>query len=289
MSRAPTSEAVISHSRIRLLVLAASLGAGSSPAAAQDAAGTEGIVWHLEELHQGFCVQLLVDPAAVARRLPRGARTLPADQVADLHPALRGAIDAQPELSSRTPSRLCLFYFGRVDAAGRRASNDDPRKAPMLGLWTVAVADSASGERTDVALEVFTNNSRIERAGEIAGLDLARARSTVGDVPEDEEGRPSADDRYQIRLGKLQITWDGRPAGDSARPDAPLSAEWRAEGRRGGWVDGSLTIGAATTSGMIGSLKVHGKGDLARLLMQSPVRFVGPGYRGGGGSVTLRP
>jgi len=157
----------------------------------------------------------------------------------------------------------------------------------MVAIWTVAAADSATGTRRDVALEIFTNSSRLERSGKLAGLDVEIARTTVGDVPEDDEGRPSPDDRYEIRIGKTLITWDGRPAGDSTRLETPLSSEWRAEGRRGGWVEGALSLGGAMTGGMIGSLKVEGKGDLAVMLKKSPIRFVGPGYQGGGGSLAF--
>jgi hypothetical protein len=36
---------------------------------------------------------------------------------------------------------------------------------------------------------------------------------------------------------------------------------------------------------MVGSLKVEGKDDLAKLLKASPIRFVGPVYQGGTGSL----
>ncbi|HUF35800.1 MAG TPA: hypothetical protein VMN37_07605 [Gemmatimonadales bacterium] len=269
-----------------VLALAACLVSGASVAPAQDPEAEAMSAWQLEELHQGFCVQLLVDPAEIARRLPGGVRPLPADQVTDLHASIESVIASQPEFTSWAPSRLCLFYFDGVQAAGRRVSHKDRRKAPMLALWTVAAAES-TGERGDVALEIFTNNSRLERSARLANVDLRVARTTVGDVPEDDEGRPSPDDRYEVRIGKTQITWDGRPAADSTPLTTPLASEWRAEGRRGGWVEGSLTINAAMTGGMIGSLKVSGEGDLAEALRQSPIRFVGPGYQGGAGSLAF--
>ena len=212
---------------------------------------------------------------------------LTAERVEDLHPSLRSEIATQPEFAAWSPSQLCLLYFGRVDAAGLRVGSDDRRKAPMLAFWTVAAADSASGQRQDLALDVFTNSSRLENSGRMAGLNLRSVRTGVGRVPEDEEGRPSNEDRYTLRLGKTLITWDGRPAADSAPMAVPVSATWRAEARRGGWVNGSLALAARMSGGMIGSLKVAGKDALATMLKKSPTRFVGPWYQGGSGTLTF--
>ncbi|HEX6105384.1 MAG TPA: hypothetical protein VFZ26_07360 [Gemmatimonadales bacterium] len=231
-------------------------------------------------------MQFLVEPAAAARRLPEGATPLPAERAGDLHPSLRNVVAAQPEFAGWVPARLCFLYFGRVEAGGVRMTQKDPRKAPLLALWTVAAPDSAGSPR-EVAVEIFTSSSRLERPARDAGLDFRSARSTVGKVPEDEEGRPSEDDRYSIRLGKTRITWDGHPAGDSTGASTPVVMAWRAEGRSDDWVEGVLTLAPRSSGGMIGSLKVEGKDDLADMLMQSPIRFVGPGYRGGGASLRI--
>jgi hypothetical protein len=223
----------------------------------------------------------------MARQMPEGVQSLPAQGAEDLHPSLRSEIAAQPELAAWSPSRLCLYYFGRVDAAGVRVGNANPRKAPLLGIWTVAATDAVSGKRQDVALEVFTNSSRLETSGRLAGLNLREVRTSIGVVPEDEEGRPSDEDRYTLRVGKTLITWDGRPAADSAPMEAPAAATWRAEGRRGGWVNGSFSLTARMTGGMIGSLKVEGKDALATMLKKSPMRFVGPWYQGGSAVLNL--
>ncbi len=262
------------------------LPAGVSTASAQDPEVSEAKVWRLEELHQGFCVQFLVEAAELARQLPEGARSLPAGGVEDLPPSLRNEIVAQPEFAAWSPSRLCLFYFSRVDAAGMRVGSQNRGKAPLLAIWTVAATDAA-GRRQDVALEVFTNSSRLESSGRSAGLDLRSVRTTVGQVPEDEEGRPRNEDRITFRIGKTLITWDGRPAADSAAPRAPVADSWRAEARRGGWVNGSFTLAPRLTGGVIGSLKVEGKDALATMLKKSPMRFVGPWLQGGSGTLSL--
>jgi hypothetical protein len=50
-------------------------------------------------------------------------------------------------------------------------------------------------------------------------------------------------------------------------------------------VNGDLVLTASWSRAMIGSLKVEGKDDLAKLLKASPIRFVGPVYQGGTGSL----
>jgi hypothetical protein len=238
-------------------------------------------------LRNAFCVQFLVEPATAARQIARGMRPLGATEVPDLHPALRGIADRQPEFGSWVPSSLCLYYFGAVSADGRQVREDDPAKAPMLGILTLAAADSLSGARRNFARDFVTTTGRLEQSGRDAGLDVRKTRGSVATVPPDETGRESGDDRYRLRIGKTQLTWDGRAAADSARPDAPLTREWRAEGRRGGWVNGKLTLAPEWTRAMIGSLKVEGKDDFARMLQASPIRFVGPVYQGGTGSLEL--
>ena len=208
-----------------------------------------------------------------------------AADVSELHPALRGVAERQPEFRNWVPSSLCIYYFGAVEADGQRVREEDPRRAPMLAFLTLAAADSLSGARRDFAVEVITNTGRLERSGNVAGLDLRKARSSVAPVPAEDEGMESGDDRYQLRVGKTQLVWDGRAAEDSTPAGTPLVREWKAEGRRGGWVFGKLTLEPAWTRAMIGSLKVEGKDEFARMLKASPIRFVGPVYQGGSGSL----
>lgn len=266
------------------------------PAPAAHAQGTNGDdeagqAWQLDRLHQGFCVQLLVEPEAIARRLPRGARALPAARIDSLHPALEGLVAAQPEFAAWAPSRLCLYYFTDIEAYGRRVSEENPRKAPLIGFWTVAAEDSATGSRRDIALEIVTSRSWLERWARNGGLDLQRVRSSVGPIPRDEEEMQQVPlgDRYQIRIGKALITWDGRPAADTTPLAGPAASSWSVEDRRGKWVDGTFTLSGGRVGSMIGSLKVEGKGDLASVLKRSPLRFVGPGYRGSAARVEFSP
>jgi hypothetical protein len=234
-------------------------------------------------------VQFLVEPDELSDELPENTKALTAADVGDELPvALRTVVAEQPEFATWVPSRLCLYSFGLIDAGRARAGNRERRKAPMLVFWTVPVRDGAAGLRR-LALGLYSNTSRLDDAADAADLEIREIRTTFGPVPVDEGGPETDAMRTTLRVGKTQLTWDGRPASDSAAVSEPEVIRWRAEGDKRRWVDGTLTLTPRVRSGMIGSLKVEGKDDLAKMMRASPIRFVGPGYRGGGGTIEVEP
>jgi hypothetical protein len=232
-----------------------------------------------------MCVHLLVDSSTIADELPREFRLLRADQAEDLHPSLRTVVESQPDFAAWSPSSFCLYYLDAVAAGAVRVENRNPDKAPMLGVWTVGAIELASGSRRDVALELMTNSGRLRQVGGSAGLRMREIRSTVGKVPaEPDDTVVVGDDRYQLRVGKTVLTWDGHPAADSVKVEEAISHEWVA-GSKG--IAGKVTLSAHWRRALIGSLRVEGKGAFARALKGSPTRFVGPLYQGGGGQLAF--
>ncbi len=245
-------------------------------------------MWRIEGLRTGFCVQLLIDPGQLDVAIPRDARPLRADAVNDLNPVLRTMISNQPEFAAWTPSRLCLYYMETVDVGPLRVSERDPGKAPMIGVWSLAAVDAAGGARRDVVLRMFTNTGRLERAGQVSGLDLRKVRSTVRDLDnEDDASAPPIGIRYQVKLGKSVLTWDGRRVGDSTRAEGSQSTEWRADSRRRGQMNARLTLTPEWSKAMVGSLWVEGEDGFANAIKASPIRFVGPAMLGGGGELAF--
>jgi hypothetical protein len=245
-------------------------------------------VWHIEGLRTGFCVQLLIDPRQLDVAVPRGARPLRADAIQNLSPLLRTVISNQPEFAAWTPSSLCLYYMETVDVGSLRVSERDPGKAPMIGIWALAAADAEGGARRDVVLRMFTNTGRLERAGQVNGLDLRKVRSIVRDIDnEDDPSAPPIGIRYQLKLGKTLLTWDGRRISDSTRAQGSQSSEWRADSRRRGQMSARLTLTPEWTKAMVGSLRVEGEDDFANAIKGSPIRFVGPAVQGGGGELAF--
>jgi len=272
------------------LGVAATLGIGVPCLQGQSEDDSEGRSWRLKGLRTGFCVQLLVDPSSVASELPREYRPLPASRSPDLHPALQNVIKSQPEFGSWSPSRLCLYYFDTVQVSSTVLRNKNPSKKPLLGLWTVKVAEAASGKPRELLLDMLGNSGRLERFGKRAGVYVHEVESSFGKVPVvDRDGIPSSDDQYRLKFRGTEIIWDGRLTADSSRVQGVLSSEWVTQGAQAGWVSGHLRLSPGWRHQMVGSLRVEGKNDFARVLKASPIKFVGPLLQQGNGELSFRP
>jgi hypothetical protein len=259
----------------------------SAPLLAQSGA-REAQSWRLAGLRSGFCVQLLLDPASeVLRELPTGYTPVAASQAGDLPRSLRDVVKEQPEFASWSPSRLCFHAVDTIRTSEYTLGDRSGRHPQLLAIWTVAAA-GPDGAAHEVALDLFVNSQRLIRSARLAGQPVQEARLRVGKVPEeDENGVPSSDDRFEVKLGKTTVTWDGRLARDSAAVRAPLQTAWTAMAARGALVKGRLILAPAASRAMVGSLKVDGKDRVAKALRSSPTRFAGPAYQGGGGEVSF--
>jgi hypothetical protein len=246
-------------------------------------------VWQIESLRTGFCIQLLLDPAKLEVPISRSARLLRADAIENLNPVLRNVISTQPEYAAWTPSSVCLYYMESVDAGSMRVSERDPRKAPMIGVWSVAAVDAVGGARRDLALRLFTNTDRLERAGQLNGLDLRTVRSKVQPIVNDEdETAPPLGMAYEVRVGKTMLIWEGRRVTDSTQANGPVAADWRADSRRRGPMTARLVLSPKWTQAMVGVLRIEGKDAFATAVKASPIRFVGPAMLGGTGELAFR-
>jgi hypothetical protein len=269
------------------LLLSLAVALATAPLKAQDD-GSNATTWELAGLRSAFCVQLLLDPASeLMRDLPAGWRAVPASAATNLHVSLRSVIADQTEYAAWSPSRLCFTMVDTVHTKEFSLADKSGRRPQLFGYWTVLAAGQA-GTPQEVALDLFTNSDRLIHSARNAGQELHEARLTVGKVPaEDENGVPSSDDRFQVKLRGTVVTWDGRLVGDSAAVAQPLENTWSVTGMRGGVVSGSLALTPARSQPMAGSLKIDGENELAKALRASPTRFAGPAFRGGGGKVTL--
>ena len=249
----------------------------------KDKAGAD---WRLTAPRKGFCIHLLLDPAKL-REVPDGVRLLPAEGYAELHPVLRRVVSTQPEYRSWSPSSLCFYYLTRVVGASETIGNDkDPTKAPMLAIWTVAGQTGTSGPG-NIVLDLRSNDGDLRDAAYHAGLELDKLTTSIGPVPR-EDGPPRTDERrYQIKLGETLLVWDGRDGEDTTHTPAAVSWLWQARGPNRRWVTGELTLKPASSTPMVGSLRVEGKEAMARALQASPIRYVGPSYEGGEGRLRL--
>ncbi len=270
-----------------ILGLAAATLVAATPLRGQEAEA-EASTWELSGLRAAFCMQLLLDPASeLMQQLPTGYHAIPASAAADLHVSLRGVVEGQPEFAGWSPSRLCFTTVDSIRTKDYLLADKSGKHPQMIAFWTV-LASGPSGVAQDVALEFFTNSDRLVRTARLAGQEMHEARLTVGKVPvEDENGVPSSDDRFQVKLRKTTIIWDGRLAGERAPVREPVITSWSTAGLKTSVASGAIALDPAYSQAMVGSLKVDGKDAFAKALRASPTRFAGPSYRGGGGKLTL--
>lgn len=271
-----------------LPLAAAALVAVTATLSAQSAEPND-TTWHLGGLRTAFCVQFLMDPASDAMKdLPPGYHPVSASNAPDLHVSLRGVVEGQPEFAAWSPARLCFAAADTVQTNEFTLADRKRLRVQMFGSWTVLAAQPG-GPAGDVALKVFTSSDRLISSARKAGHLVREARVAVGLVPtEDENGVPSSDKRFQVKVGKTLITWDGPLARGSAAVREPWRLIWTATGDRRRLVSGEVVLSPIASRPMVGALKVEGKDAFAKALRASPTRFAGPAYQGGEGSIVFR-
>lgn len=234
-------------------------------------------VWSLDTLRSGFCVHFLADPATAVQRTFRGVTPVPAGSTESLHPALKGVVESSPEFAAWIPEQLCIMQYASVRVGSRVYRDTRHGKSQVVGIWAVSAPAGAEG-----SVALLTNNSRLSNSVKYLGVGVGVIHTEFGKVPE------STDDRYEIRYSGTTLTWDGHASGDSTAAP-PEDRRWTVPGRNGRVLGVRQQVDAAGARLLVGALRVEGKGELARALIGSPIRYVGPLVWGGSGTVTFTP
>lgn len=192
---------------------------------------------------------------------------------------MRQTLEQQPEFGSWTPSSLCFYHLDAVQVGNRLIAEKDSRKDQIMAVWTLAATERGAASRRDLVLGLFAGRGSLIRAAAAARVRLHQAEVSAAAAVDTTAGH------YSVRIGKTLVVWTGRPAGDSARVEQPLQEAWQVPGLRAGVWKAKMVLSPAWSRPGIGSFRVEGKGDLAKALKSSPIRFVGPFYRGGGGEL----
>ena len=235
----------------------------------------EAQIWSIPDLRTSYCVRFVIEPRAASRELRKGFRLIRAGEDRTLHPALHQVIQHQAEFASWSPSELCFYFADAVQVGTRRVAEKNVRNQQMLAVWTIATQEEKSGKPRDLVLEIFSARSSLRRAAEAAGVRLHEADAAVVDSAD------SANDIYTIKLERTALIWRGRPTGDSTQVERALKESWQIPGMRTGVWNVEFEYQPQRSRALVGSLTVEGKGDLAKALKASPIRFVGPLYREG--------
>jgi hypothetical protein len=247
----------------------------ASALAAQSGAKDNEKVWTLDGLRAGYCVNFLMDPKDADDELKQGYTFLRADQDQTLHPALIQVVRTQAEFAPWVPSTLCFYYVDVIRVGQSRIFEKNRRTPQMLAIWSLASLEQGSGARRDLVVDLYTNSERLRS---IAARNLLA-------VEDAEAGfRPATDTTghaFTQKIDKARLVWIGRTADDSVRVAQPVVQSWQVRGSRGAPWKAELGFSPAWRRSLVGSLRVEGKGDLAKALKSSPIRFVGPYFQGG--------
>lgn len=235
--------------------------------------------WRLQGLRSGYCVRFLIEPEEATKKQKPGLVPIAAQQDSSIHPALNRVIRNQPEFAAWVPSRVCFYFMDAVDIGKHRIRARDRRSSQMIGVWTLAARERQGGARRDIALELYSSRSGLLRAAEIAQVRMQEADAAVSRLAD------TTADSYSIKVRKNLLVWQGRATGDSSRVEQSLEERWWVNGLRTSVGSARLLLKPAWSWSLVGSLRVEGKGDLAQALKASPIRFVGPLYRGGSGEL----
>jgi hypothetical protein len=235
--------------------------------------------WRLQGLRSGYCVRFLVEPESAAKKQREGFLLLTAGEDSLLHSALDQVVRQQPEFASWVPSRVCFYFLDAVDIGKRRVIERDRRSYQMIGVWTLAAREREGSARRDIVLDMYASRAGLLRAAEVAQVRIHEAHSVVS------EQADTTFDSYSVKAGKSLLVWHGRPARDSTRIEHSIEESWSVNGLRPSIRTARLVLKPAWSWPLVGSLRVEGKGDLAKALKASPIRFVGPLYRGGAGEL----
>ena len=243
--------------------------------AAEPVRSQAGLAWGGEELRAGFCVHFLVDPSLSASLPFAGAALLTAGQSPAIHPALKSALADSAAYASWIPSSLCLYQFGLLTTpSGTVTDRSEPQG---ILVWSAPAAEAG---RPAPAV-MWVTNGRLARQQSQPQVEIGRFELERAPVPE------TTKEQLTLKVGKTSITWQGRLGSDSSAVVAPVEIAWRVAGTQGSEWTARARFGARAERAMIGALGVEGKGELARILGASPIRFAGPIQVGGDGEVAF--
>ena len=195
---------------------------------------------------------------------------------ADLPAPLRRVIADEPQYAGWVPSQACVWFTEGLSANRRRYDRGDGGKPLALFWWGLAATGDRLGGKPGLSHVVLaTNSSGLKRQMELAFVEMERIDIDRDSVKESE------DEETRFRLDRTIVAFAGHPRPDSSLVVGPMSyrAVVRGESNRLWLVD--FAAAPASIAALSGSLRIQGKGALARTLTGSPIRLIGTVVRGG--------
>jgi len=260
----------------RVAALAGLLGLVALPASAQSPSAPV-FAWAVKDVSLAVCVNFLVAPPVAEKLLPDGYRAIPASHYSRLSPILAREIGGDSAQEGMIPASYCVLEGASVTAGNELVASNQPGTPVMLAFWGVAAARNDVEGRFDqlFALEFWTSDWHVQKPTQASYIQISTLKRSFGRLPESEN------DRYEIRMGKTILTWDGQLKRDSTAVTTPMEASLLYDGQRSIRFTAALSAQPAWTRNPAGVFRVTGKDDLAKTLQASPIRQFGPVYWGG--------
>jgi hypothetical protein len=257
------------------------LGVLAAPAAAQrpGAPVSGGLIWVLRGVEFSACVDFLMDPTMAAGRLEEGYRIVPAGSFSPLSPVLRREIAGDSVHASWVPARVCFLESQSMGVGDRILTPGEKTGDRMaVGYWGIAATRTGGAPRQDqwFAVKLWTNDWHVQKLTEAAYIPVSVFKRSLDPVPE------STHHRYQVKIGKTILYWDGDLVGrDSTATTEASQGQLVFDGQRQIPWTAAVTAQPQWTRFLPGVFRVEGKDDLAKALKASPIRMFGPMDWGG--------
>ncbi|HXI20669.1 MAG TPA: hypothetical protein VNH46_06270 [Gemmatimonadales bacterium] len=239
--------------------------------------------WEVSGPRAGWCLHFLMDPEEAQKELVGEERPVTAGLVKGLPPAIERVLADDPKYAEWIPSVVCTYVVDSISVDGRTYDRGDGKQPLAFLYWGVAATGDALGSEPGArSFRVFgTNSSGLQRVMESHRLRIDRVDVKVQPI------KDSEDEQYRLKLEGATIFLDGHPRPDSAGTVVPEQRTGELGGYNKSVWKVQLAFQPAEVGTLAGALRVEGKRGLAKVLQQSPIRYVGPVLAGGSASVTF--
>jgi len=250
----------------------------AAPALAQAPAGP-GYLWSFTGVEFSACVDFLVEPTLAGRQLDPGYQVIPAASFGALTPVLRREIEGDTVHAAWVPSRVCFIEGPQVTIGDNLLTPEKKMEGQeVVGYWAIAArrADGSPSSDQWFVAQFWTNDWRLRKQTEAQFIPVGMLKRSRRPIPE------SNRHRYEIKIGKTVLSWDGQLAGrDSTAASDPGQSSLIFQGTRSIQWKAAVSSQPIWTRTLPGVFRVEGKDDLAVALRASPIRMFGPMYWGG--------
>jgi len=248
----------------------------AAPASAQ-APSAPVFSWAVKDVTLAACVDFLMAPTVAAGMLPEGYRVIPASHFSRLSPYLNRVIGSDSAQRAMIPANYCVIEGASVTAGDQFITDGGADNPVMLAYWGIAAARNDGDNHFDelFAVQFWTSDWHVQKPTQSNFIQISTLKRSLARLPESEN------DRYEVKMGKTVLTWDGQLKRDSTAATEPLDASLLYTGQRSIRFTAAVSGQPAWTRNPAGIFRVSGKDDLAQALQASPIRQFGPIYWGG--------